>query len=805
MEKLIQEKTTCYHCGDVCTNVLLKFDDKDFCCEGCRLVYDVLQENDLCTYYRFNSSPGISPPSGATGRFGYLDDPGVRRRLIDFEEGGYSAVTFHIPKMHCSSCIWLLENLHRINPGVTRSRVDFLAKEANLVFRQEAVSLRQLVELLSLIGYEPVIRLDSLEKGGKKKTDRTQVYKIGVAGFAFGNIMLFSFPEYLSLSDATDPGFKGVFSYLNFALSLPVLFYCSTQFFRSAWQSIHQRFLNIDVPIALGILVMFVRSSYDIFTASGAGYMDTMAGLVFFMLIGRWFQDKTYRTLSFERDYTSFFPVSVMLRKGDSEESIPLSALRTGDRILVRNEEVIPADAVLLKGEASVDYSFVTGESAPVSKKPGDLIFAGGRQQGALLELEVVKDVSQSYLTQLWNNDRYLKKQDDSGFQSLVNRISHYFTFVIVGVSLLSLGWWLFHGDAARAWDAFTAVLIIACPCALAISSPFTLGNILRIFGKQRFYLRGYPVVEKLARVDTVVFDKTGTLNFADKADGVFEGAPLSEEEKRMVAAVVVHSSHPLSRLVYSCLDVRQRPEAIAFEEHPGKGVSAEVFGFPVRLGSASFVAPDSFIPAAGSTEVHLSVNGLRRGRFVIGNSYRPGVEDLVSKLRGKGYSTVVLSGDNATEERRLREMLGENAIIRFRQSPADKLEAIQELQAAGANVLMVGDGLNDAGALKQADVGISVSDDINNFSPACDGILDGRRFSSLSGILRTAVYSRWIILGSFGLALVYNVIGCWFAVQGALSPVIAAILMPLSTATIIAFTTGMSNLVALKGGKSAV
>ncbi|MFM2134788.1 MAG: hypothetical protein RL021_188, partial [Bacteroidota bacterium] len=277
---------------------MLKFDGKDFCCEGCRLVYDVLQENDLCTYYRFNDTPGISPAQGPSGRFGYLDDPSVQRRLTDFRDGGFSSVTFHIPKMHCSSCIWLLENLSRVNPGVVRSRVDFLVKEVYLVFRQDAVSLRQVVELLALIGYEPVIRLDTLEKKDRKGEDRSAIYKIGVAGFAFGNIMLFSFPEYLSLSETTDPGFKGIFSFINFTLSLPVFFYCSTQFFRSAWQSIHQRFLNIDVPIALGIFIMFIRSSYDIFTESGPGYMDTMAGLVFFMLLGRWFQDKTYRTLS---------------------------------------------------------------------------------------------------------------------------------------------------------------------------------------------------------------------------------------------------------------------------------------------------------------------------------------------------------------------------------------------------------------------------------------------------------------------------------------------------------------------------
>lgn len=531
--------------------------------------------------------------------------------------------------------------------------------------------------------------------------------------------------------------------------------------------------------------------------------MDTMAGLVFFMLLGRWFQDKTYRTLSFERDYTSFFPVSVMVRKNQSEVSIPLSELRIGDRILIRSEEIVPADAVLLKGEASVDYSFVTGESAPVRKVSGDLIYAGGRQRGTMIELEVVKEVSQSYLTQLWNNDKYLKKQDEGGFQLLVNRISHYFTFVILGISLLALTYWLFRHDPLRGWNAFTAVLIIACPCALAISSPFTLGNILRIFGRHRFYLRGYPVIERMAKIDTIVFDKTGTLTLNDCSTIVFEGKPLTSDEQRMVASLAYHSSHPYSRLVCDHLSVPQKAEIASFEELPGKGVRGEVFGYPVSLGSAAFAAAPASNGSVVHAEVHVAINGQWRGRFLIGNTYRPGVEELMQRLKKEGYRTVVLSGDNPTEEARLQKWLGENALIRFRQSPVDKLKSIQELQQAGARVLMVGDGLNDAGALKQADVGISVSDDVNNFSPACDGILDGRSFSTLSGILRTAKNSRRIILGSFALALVYNFIGCWFAVQGTLSPVMAAILMPLSTATIIAFTTGMSNYVAVTGSKS--
>lgn len=796
----IETALTCYHCGEDCKDEVIRRDDKVFCCEGCKLVFEILQENNLCSYYQYNASPGQSPKGRfLEEKYAFLDDDQVRKKLVNFTDGKYTTINFYIPQMHCSSCIWLLEHLSRINSAVVRSQVNFLKRETIVVFEEQKISLRQVVEMLTMIGYEPVINLNDLENRQAAPKNRTRIYKIGIAGFAFGNIMLFSFPEYFSLSDYIDPGFKGVFSYINLALSLPVFFYCSSQFFVSAFASLKQKFLNIDVPIALGILVMFVRSLLEIATATGAGYLDTMSGLVFFMLLGRMFQDKTYETLSFERDYKSFFPIAVMCRKEGRETSIPVSQLKIGDRILIRNEELVPADAVLIKGSAQIDYSFVTGESIPVERKSGELIYAGGKQKGALVELEVVKEVSQSYLTQLWNKDAYLQKHDDGKFQQLVNQISHYFTFVIVALSLLALGFWFLQGDHLRGWNAFTAVLIIACPCALAISSPFTLGNILRIFGRNEFYLKNFAVIEKLAKISTIVFDKTGTLTHNNSASVNFHGDPLTEEETLKVRSLVHQSSHPLSQLIFKSIKGSSLKLVNDYMEIPGEGLSGNVGDSKVRLGSAAFTATAIEFTADQdlTTKVFLSINNLPRGYFSFKNNYREGLVELVEYLKRKKFELVVLSGDNEGEKKYLSKVFGTQASILFRQTPANKLKAIQELQQDGKHVLMIGDGLNDAGALKQSDVGISISDDINNFSPACDAILNAGKFRWLGSILAISRASHRIILGSFVIALGYNFIGLYFAIQGTLSPVIAAILMPISSISIIAFTTGMSNFIA--------
>jgi Cu+-exporting ATPase len=792
MQKLVETEVKCYHCGEVCVEEIILIDEKQFCCEGCKLVYEILNENNLCTYYNFNETPGISPAkNGADKRFAYLDDKNVKQKLLQFSDGNTASLTFFIPQMHCSSCIWLLENLNRINDSILRSRVDFMRKEVHIYYNENSFSLRKLVELLSTIGYEPQINLDDLEKGRKAKKDRSAVYRIGVAGFCFGNIMLFSFPEYFSLADSSERHYGNVFNYLNLVLSLPVLFYCSAPFFRFAFQSLKQKYLNIDVPIALGIFIMFVRSSYEIISATGAGYMDTMAGLTFFMLLGRQFQNKTYDTLSFDRDYKSFFPISVMAKKNGNETSIPVSDIKVGDRIIIRNEELIPADSILIKGEAGIDYSFVTGESAVVYKKTGELLYAGGKQKGAAIEMEVVKQVEQSYLTQLWNNDAYVKKHTDSAFQQLVNKISHYFTIAILSIALVSLAYWIIKDHPSIGWNAFTAVLIIACPCALAISSPFTLGNILRIFGKNKFYLKNYAVIEKLAKADSIVFDKTGTLTTNDRSDILFHGE-LSDDSKYLISSATFNSYHPLSRMIYDQTKGFKRGKVGNYSEVSGKGYEVDVDGQIVKIGSSAYVTGNS--SDSDETEVHISIAGKYIGYFSLKNVYRSGVDEMIVALKKEKYDLFVISGDHSGERENLQKLCGKDSVILFEQTPTDKLAFIQKLQKQGKNVLMIGDGLNDAGALRQANVGISVSDNVNNFSPACDAIIDANRLNSLSNILNVSRSSKRIIFGSFIIALIYNAIGIYYAVRGELSPLFAAILMPISSVTIISFTTLLSK-----------
>ena len=303
-------ENNCFHCGlDIVNEEQIIFDEKSFCCNGCKTVYEIFSLNDMTCYYDFQSAPGATPQD-IQGKYTFLDNQDIVSKLLEFEDGTTNIVSLYIPHIHCSSCIWILENLQKLDTGIGTSQVNFGEKKVRVNYNPEKTSLRKIVEMLSSIGYEPYISLENFDEG-KKNVDRSLIYKIGVAFFCFGNIMLLSFPEYFEVNEFWINQYRGFFRWLIFALSLPSFIYSASGYYVSAWKSIRSGMLNIDIPIALGIIVMFVRSTVDIIFGYGQGFFDSMCGLIFFMLLGKLFQTKTYDFLSFERDYKSYFPIAI--------------------------------------------------------------------------------------------------------------------------------------------------------------------------------------------------------------------------------------------------------------------------------------------------------------------------------------------------------------------------------------------------------------------------------------------------------------------------------------------------------------
>jgi Cu+-exporting ATPase len=815
-------------------------DGKVFCCLGCQTVFSLLRESGLDQFYQLQAAPGIRVRSASVvARWKFLDDPAVQETLLDYADGKQSRVTLRLPAIHCVACVWLLENLFKLHPGIGKSRVNFARREAAIAFAPEKIKLSELAALLASIGYEPQFTM------GETKTKPSPLRKkawlqIGLAGFGFGNIMLMSLPFYFGLDSANGPWFRNMAGWLSLTMALPVVTFSASDFWRSAWAGLRRRALTLEVPIAFGLAAVYASSVVEVAAHRGPGYCDSLTGLIFFLLCGRLFQRKTYERLAFDRDYKGFFPLSVVrkitpapvgsqsekstsggffsLSSGEragvraglfqarneplinpvqGEECIAISRLQTGDRIVLRNGELLPADARLISSAACIDYSFVTGEADPVECRAGAHLYAGGRQVGGAIEVETVKPVAHSYLASLWNNEAFRKTRDND-LESLTNRYSRWFTKVVIGVALAAAAFWLFR-NPSKSLQSFTSVLIVACPCALALAAPLTYGTVQRLLARLKIFLRNALVIERMAEINTIVLDKTGTLTTADARGVQFEGNELSDDEREWISSLARHSTHPNSLRISRALGAATLP-VHEFEETPGCGIQGEIAGNRILLGSQGWVEGMSDpsdttgrdgSPPAGT--VFVSINGTIRGSFLLQNSVRPEVGKLIASLGGR-YELALLSGDNEREAARFEALFGPCAVLKFNQSPADKLRFIQELQQRGRKVMMVGDGLNDAGALRQADVGVAVVEDVGAFSPASDVILHATEVPRLAKVLDFAGAAVRIVRAGFVVSALYNLFGVSIAAAGLLQPMVCAVLMPVSSISVVLFSCGAAT-----------
>lgn len=769
----------CYHCGDEITGGALQLDEKYFCCAGCQSVYQLLSQNQLCAYYAYHDTPGAKVKENS--HLEYLDEESIITQLIDYRDDNSTIVTFYIPAIHCTSCIWLLEHLYKIDPAIFNTRIDFLKKEATISFKHQEVSLRKLVSLLNHIGYEPAINLQDVTKAHSKDVNKSLILKVAVAGFCMGNVMLFSFPAYFGISNL-EIQFHHLFAWLNLVFCIPVTFYCAQPYFVSAYNSLKHRQINLDAPLALIVAVLFLRTAYSTIISDTVGFADTLTGLVFLLLMGKWLRQRTYHHLSFDRDYRSYFPIAVTTISEGREHSKAIADLVVGDRLLVRNGELVPADSILMRGDAWVDMSFVTGETEPKQKVLGEIIYAGGRQMGEAILLEVVKIPAQSYLTSLWNRENYTEKKGETFNDS----IAKYFSIAVFSIALISFSYWMFNSDTTKAWAAFTAVIIVACPCVLALSTPFTLSAILAVFDRKGFYVKNTDAVEILAKCNAIVFDKTGTLTSAERADIDFFGN-LSPDEFKLISALWNQSAHPLSRALAKRFKIPTDYVVNEFQERLGQGLIGRVEGKLIYVGNAKLLAGERV--KLEDEGVHVMIDGFYKGRFVFKQSWRKCIPVLLQKLKAK-FKFSVLSGDTRKDEVRLQTWFPPQTEMKFEQSPHDKLKAIALKQQSGELVMMLGDGLNDAGALKQSDFGIAVTENVSNFTPGCDAIMQASSLDLLPNFYQMSKDGARIIRLSFLIATLYNCIGLYFAVQGTLYPLLAAVLMPISTITIIIFTS---------------
>jgi Cu+-exporting ATPase len=770
----------CFHCGDEIVGKAIKAEQHLFCCNGCKSVYLLLKDNELDSFYSLENQAGNKPGLKSKDHYRFLDVETFRARFVEFEDDEFAKATLFLPQIHCSSCVFLLENLAKINGSIKHVQVNFPRREASIVF-SKAFPPSELAVLLESIGYTPNF---GDRKEQEKKLDKIFFYKIGIAGFAFGSIMLWSFPEYLGIDEHYAP-FRTFTAYLSLAISIPVLFFSARDYFISAFKAIKHKNLNLDVPITLGIIALYLESVMSILREQGPGYMDSFAGFIFFLLIGKWFQNLSYRTLSFDHENSMYLPIAVCKTTDGKEEFIEVEQLKQGDTFIVRNEEIIPCDSIIKSEDARIDYSFVTGEAIPVKKKKNDFVYAGGKIIGLPVNLTVHKESNRSHLTQLWND--VMQKNDSKKVVSTQDKLSVYFLAVVLVITAISaIAWYII--DPSQIIKVIVSILIVACPCALALSSPFTLGNTLQYLGKNGFYLKNTAVIEKMNELTDIVFDKTGTLT-SNKMDIRYEGNELTQAQKEILFSLTQPSTHPLSKSLYSLLQLNDalNTKAISsWEEQKGEGIQAEIEGVTYRLGSRKFCGGNA--KNTTETEVWFAILDEVKGRFIFQQEFRTDLQELISSLNN--YQLHVLSGDNDKDLERLKQLFPDSAQIHFNQTPADKYKYISTLNKQGKKVIMLGDGLNDSGALGAAHVGVSVSENLSQFTPRSEVILEANKLTKLNHYLSASYRAKLILKICLAFSITYNSIGLSFAISGSLTPFVAAVLMPLSSITIVFLST---------------
>jgi Cu+-exporting ATPase len=475
---------------------------------------------------------------------------------------------------------------------------------------------------------------------------------------------------------------------------------------------------------------------------------------------------------------------------------IKLEEIKEHDVLRIHHQEVIPTDCLLSKGDAAIDYSFVTGEDKEEHINKGAVIYAGGRNVGDAIEVLCVKPFSQNSFTQLWNNSVFQKVVDDK--ESRVTLISKYFSFVVLSLSLVTFIAWQFINPPI-AWQAATAILIVACPCSLLLTSSFTNGYLMERFAKEGCYLKNASVIEGITKVDHIAFDKTGTLTEANASSVHVDFMSLEEEELAYALYTMSQSLHPLSRAIVAHFAYQAAGrEHVAVKEVPGKGLEAWAGDAHYKIGNATFVTRNA-ANEDNRTSVYISIDGVLKAKFTFLVQLMPGAWALIDELK-ENYELSLLSGDNSASRKYLAQIFGEEAQLHYRLRPQDKLTEIQKLQQAGKNVMMVGDGLNDAGALQQSNVGLAVVKSAFSFSPSCDVIMEVNRLPYLPQFISWAKGARRLINLGFGYSLLFNVIGIAFAVTGNLSPLVAAILMPSSSLGIILIAyAGVTKMAKLK------
>jgi P-type Cu+ transporter len=797
----------CFHCGNTIESDLvigsLKGEDREFCCEGCKVVATIIHETGNEYFYSIKGNQKTERVDFRdSGSDENLDSDYIKNKYFTKIEQNRYQVFIKVTNIHCSACIWLNERALLSLEGVKKAELNFASGRARVEFNPDEVKLSDIFEMIRSIGYKPVLYLPGEKNSEKQNNLKSLFFKMALAGFCFGNIMLFSVSLYAGYFSGIEVEFKKLLHYVSWALATPAYLYSGSPFMKGALASIRRKTLTMDLLLFTGISLAYFYSVYVTITDRGEVYFDSVCMIYFFILIGKFFEERARVRASEEiENLTCKLPdVVIQVDESGVENSISSEEVLAGKVIKGLPGNRIPVDGELISEEAHLDESILTGESKPVKKKKGMTLLAGS----------IVLENSIFYLTKTSYSDSSLASMknrlenallEKPKIQILTERIANLFIQIVFGLSILTFfGWWLGTGDIERALIYTISVLIVACPCALGISVPTALVMNHIINSKSGIILRNPNAIEPLSKLDVVLFDKTGTLT--EGKFKIIEEKIFLEDVLPMVYLVEKESRHPLAiSLVKELMEKYKFSKSVleAIQVHsvktfPGSGMLAELEKkgnhFQLALGSKEFISGyskdvESFDQNQNAAFVHLSLNGQYVGYFALGDKIRRESLDLIQYIQKNISNVQILSGDNENAVKEVALSLG---ISNYKANckPEDKMAITRRLQEKGNIVAIAGDGINDALSLATADVGISHSNAEDISIDKSDMVIVSQNLLGIYQSISNAKLTRRVIKQNIFLSLCYNTIMLPLAMSGNMLPVICAGFMTLSSLSVL-------------------
>ncbi|ROR34455.1 heavy metal translocating P-type ATPase [Inmirania thermothiophila] len=788
----------CYHCGlpvpaGADWRAEIGGAPRAFCCAGCRAVAQAIHAAGLDGYYRRRPAAAGAPPPPRRPDLETYDLDEVQAAFTDIRQPRRS-IHLLVEGIHCSACMWLIEHALAAVPGVEEAEVNLAQKRLHLTWDNRRVRLSALLGRLAGLGYAAVPYDPEIAEGAVRREARRLLYRVGFAGFAAMNMMWVAIALY---AGAAEGEFRDLFHWVGLALATPTVFYAGWPFLRGAWASLRGRRPTMDVPIALGALATWGYSAAITLSGTRAAepYFDSVVGFVFVLLVGRFLESLARRdAVAAGRRLLELQPQAARRLEADgSERMTPVRALRPGDLVRVRPGERIPVDGLVVEGEGSAEESLLTGESRPVPKRPGARVRAGTLSLDAALTVRteaVLADTALGRIVRLVE----AAQASRAPIQRLADRVVPWFVAATLALAAATFLAWLDAG-AGPALVTATAVLIVTCPCAFGLATPMAVAVAAGRGARRGILVRDGAALEALARCDTVVLDKTGTVTEGRPAvAAAHEAGPADPGLRRRLAALEARAEHPLARAVGAWAGVDgPLPPVEGFRYRPGRGVAGRVEGHALVAGTAAWLAEHGAVvpldlaaaaaraAEAGRTPLLVAEDGRARLLLEAEDRLRPEAPEVVRALAAGGLHPVLLSGDRRAAVAAVADTLG---ITRFEAEmlPEDKAAAVAALRREGRRVAMVGDGVNDAPALAAADVGIAVDRGADLSAESAGLLLTGDDLGRLAEAVALARDTLRVIRQNIGLALAYNAVMVPLAMSGHVTPLLAALAMPASS-----------------------